>query len=946
MAKKLLMGNEAMAHAALEAGVTVVAGYPGTPSSEIVETVARLHESGAAKGVHVEWSTNEKVALELLFGASLAGARCLFTCKQMGLNVASDALMSLNYVSVRGGLVLVVADDPGPISSQTEQDTRRFAAFAKVPVLDPATPEQAFDMIKVAFELSERYHTPVIVRPTTRVDHASAFFEVEDETCAQAVPEAGFERDVSKWVIFPRRAFQGHGEINDRLPEIAHTFAVEDAYRAFNPIEGAEDAIYGIVASGISASYAREALRMVEERAAKAGLKVPPYRLMQVGTPYPFPEETAAEFVQGLGDILVIEELDFVLEDAFARFAGRTHASFAIHGKLTGEARDRGENDVDDVASRLEKFLGLSGRLRRYRRELADKGEYVAPPEYMAELPARPPVLCAGCPHRGSFYAIKKALGRTPAVMCGDIGCYTLGNALPLDAVDTCLCMGGGITMAQGFSIADPGKKAIAYVGDSTFFASGMPGLANAAYNGHDITVMVLDNSTTAMTGTQPHPGTGQTLMGPKNDPLSILRVLNANGFTRVYHVNPLDKDESIVAAKAAIAFEGPSAVIFEAPCIQLSKPDEPVVVDTEVCTGCKKCITEIGCPAISFDAQAEGPRSGDRGQAVIDDTLCNGCDLCTQVCPFHAIEAPLISRIQFEPHSSEATIALDPVDAGDADEPDAVDAGKAPEATGSFVVVPARDAAGEKAAEKAEKPAEGAEEAEKANGASGVAALTGRALSLLRRKKDEEKKAAVEQPVEPQTGFKPLVVRDNLAENETFADELYQVGSEVSSRVAAALDRISKARKARGANGETATAGEDAAALEAAFEIVNAVEAGDIVVSDSTGSFDIISVAEDADETEHAVEAGEGAVEGAESAGAEAVEASLPEIGVSADEGAADAADDVAAIGGTDDDAEAEESDDADGVQAPAEDEPVSTSFNSDLTVRLEPIKEGDIDA
>ena len=234
MTKKLLMGNEAMAHAALEAGVRVVAGYPGTPSSEIVETVAKLHAAGTAHGVHVEWSTNEKAALEVLFGASLAGARGLFTCKQMGLNVASDALMSLNYVSVRGGLVLVVADDPGPISSQTEQDTRRFAAFAKVPVLDPATPEQAFAMVKAAFELSERFHTPVIVRPTTRVDHASAFFDVQVETHARPVPEEGFERNVSKWVIFPRRAYEAHGEINERLPQIAQAFATEEQFTAFN----------------------------------------------------------------------------------------------------------------------------------------------------------------------------------------------------------------------------------------------------------------------------------------------------------------------------------------------------------------------------------------------------------------------------------------------------------------------------------------------------------------------------------------------------------------------------------------------------------------------------------------------------------------------------------------------------------------------------------------
>ncbi len=647
MAKKLLMGNEAMAHAALEAGVRVVAGYPGTPSSEIVETVAKLHAAGSAHGVHVEWSANEKVALELLFGASLAGARGLFTCKQMGLNVASDALMSLNYVSVRGGLVLVVADDPGPISSQTEQDTRRFAAFAKVPVLDPSTPEQAFHMIQAAFDLSERFHTPVIVRPTTRVDHASAFFEVADETFARPVPEEGFERDTSKWVIFPRRSFVAHGEIETRLSQIADAFSSEEPYCGFNEtIQGpkgvSDEPVFGIIAGGISAAYVREALLMVEERAARAHVKIPAYRFMQVGTPYPAPTHALSQFASGLSDILVIEELDYVLEDELARLAGRTHASFNVHGKLTGEARDRGENDVDDVVLRIEKFLGLAGRLRLHLHE-QDEDALAASISYeqAAELPVRPPVLCPGCPHRGAFYAIKQALRNTPAVMCGDIGCYTLGNAQPLDAVDTCLCMGAGVTMAQGISVVDPAKKAIAYIGDSTFFASGMTGLANAAYNGHDITVMVLDNATTAMTGSQPHPGTGYTLMGGQNEPLSIEAVLLANGFKHVYHANPLDKDASIVAAKAAIAYDGPSAVIFESPCIQLIKPDEPVSIDVDVCTGCKKCITEIGCPGIGFDSLREGLRSGSRGQAFIDPAICNGCDLCVQVCPFKAIIFP-----------------------------------------------------------------------------------------------------------------------------------------------------------------------------------------------------------------------------------------------------------------------------------------------------------------
>ena len=371
----------------------------------------------------------------------------------------------------------------------------------------------------------------------------------------------------------------------------------------------------------------------------------------------------------GLSDVLVFEELDYVIEDELARLVGRAHAPVNVHGKLTNETKKRGENDVDDIAMRIEKFLGLAGRMRRYRFDIRRRDDYVAPVSYEDELPVRPPVLCPGCPHRGSFYAIKQALGKTPAVMCGDIGCYTLGNAKPLEVVDTCLCMGAGITMAQGLSTVDPGKKAIAYVGDSTFFASGMTGLANAAYNGHDVTVMVLDNATTAMTGTQPHPGTGQTLMGPKNTPLSIERVLNANGFNHVYHANPLDKDSSIVAVKAAISYEGPSAVIFESPCIQLSKPGEPVVIDVEKCTGCKKCITSIGCPAIGFDSKKEGPHSKDRGQAVVDPELCNGCDLCTQVCPAHAIEAPL-SRSEGKRKGLVSTPAIAKLDSASMPQP------------------------------------------------------------------------------------------------------------------------------------------------------------------------------------------------------------------------------------------------------------------------------------
>lgn len=626
MPKRLLMGNEAFAWAALTAGVRVVAGYPGTPSSELIETVARLHRDGIARGVHVEWSTNEKAALELLAGAAYTGARTLFTCKQVGLNVASDALMSLNYVGVKGGMVLYVADDPGPISSQTEQDTRRFASFAKVPVLDPSTPEQGFAMMRWAFELSEHYQTPVIVRPTTRICHSSTFFDVPDHTDARPVPDEGFVKD-KRWVIFPRRSYQAHGEINDRLPRIADDMAQSD----FNPITTVGTAPHlGIVCGGVSTAYAREALRLIKQRCSDAGCGLPSYRFIQVGTTYPFPQQAIEPALDGIDEVIVFEELDHVIEDELQRLCGCTHASYNVHGRLDRTTRDRGENSVDDCLQRLVSFLGLPGSFAT----LQSAADDVSGQLHDVHAPMRPPVLCSGCPHRGSFYAVKQALKKQPAVLCGDIGCYTLGNAMPLDAVDTCLCMGAGITIAQGISVADPGKKALAFIGDSTFFASGITGVVNAVYNQHDITIVILDNSTTAMTGLQPHPGTGQTLMGPHSDPISIEQMLNAAGVTCITHANPHFLEESVHAATEAISYKGPSAIIFKAPCMQLVRPEQPARVDTERCTGCFRCIERMGCPALAKD---------DAGtHARVDATLCAGCGLCADVCPFDAIDAPV----------------------------------------------------------------------------------------------------------------------------------------------------------------------------------------------------------------------------------------------------------------------------------------------------------------
>lgn len=641
MVKELLTGNQAFAHAALEAGVRVCAGYPGTPSSEVIETIAAQHASGMAEGVHVEWSTNEKVALELLAGAAYAGARTLFTCKQVGLNVASDALMSLVYVGVKGGMVLYVADDPGPISSQTEQDTRRFASFAKIPVFDPATPEQGYEMMEAAYALSEKYGTPVIMRPTTRICHASTFIEFKERTKARI--SEGFKKD-PRWVIFPKRSYEAHGEINERLPLIADVFS-DDPYARFNPIVefgvcGADDdrsQRLGIVAGGISYAYVREALYQIETQIEQGQLvdrdgrpvKAMPFcRVIQIGTPYPFPIKRANQFIEGLDEIIVFEELDHVLEDEMLKLAGRLHANYDVKGKLTGHTSDRGENSIDIVASQLRSFFGLKtvedpslkvSDALNVQQEDSERSVSFEPP-------ARPPLLCPGCPHRGSFYATKAAFSRSgDGLFCGDIGCYTLGNAKPLDAVDTCLCMGADITIAQGLSIVEPNKKSLAFIGDSTFFASGMTGVANAVYNQHDITIVVLDNATTAMTGSQPHPGTGVTLMGPKSDPISIEAVLRALGVKMITHANPLHLDDAIIAAKQAIEYDGPSAIIYESPCIKLIKPSRPVHLEEKACTNCGRCVLKLGCPALSWDADARHP--------VVDASLCNGCGLCTYVC-------------------------------------------------------------------------------------------------------------------------------------------------------------------------------------------------------------------------------------------------------------------------------------------------------------------------
>lgn len=601
MHKEFLMGNEAIAMGAIAAGVNLVSGYPGTPSTEVLETVAKRRPAHT----YTEWSVNEKAAMEVAAGAAYSGARCLVTMKQVGLNVASDPLMSLEYVGVKGGMVILVADDPGPISSQTEQDTRSFSSFSKLPCFDPCSAQEAYDMIQEAFDLSERYGTPVFLRPTTRVCHAYASVTVKDEEEYTLHRPEGFIKDSRRWVIFPRLSYQNHRKIEERNIRLADEFSDYSRNKILFP--GTDGSRRGIASGGISFTYAMETLKSYGTA-----------KLLKVATPHPFPEKLALRFLDGLDEVLCIEELDPVIERALTYICGKYHLPVKIYGKLTGHVQNAGENTRDSVNTCIRGFL---------RQDIPADSSPI-PENTLPELPVRPPVLCAGCPHRASFYAVKTAMKGKKTIFCGDIGCYTLGNAMPLDMVDTCLCMGAGLGIAQGAGRISPDTSCFAFVGDSTFFASAITGVINAVYNQAEMTLIVLDNSTTAMTGHQPHPGTGRTVMGEVTSKISIEAVLRGIGLTVVETADPFDLSASVECVKWVSQEPGVKAVIFRSPCIAVTKPAKALTIDSEACISCKKCIRELGCPALTLNA----------GQVCIDTSLCTGCSLCGQLCPTGAI--------------------------------------------------------------------------------------------------------------------------------------------------------------------------------------------------------------------------------------------------------------------------------------------------------------------
>ena len=582
-----LSGNEAIAHGAARAGVRFACGYPGTPSTEIVETIAGLD------GVHAEWCVNEKVALETAVGASLAGVRALVTMKHVGLNVAADPFMTLSLTGVNAGLVLVSADDPGMHSSQNEQDNRNFAKFAKVPMLEPADSQEAYDFVAEAFALSEEFDTPVMLRSTTRLSHGRG--RVLPRVPAPA-PERAYERDMAKYVMVPQHARRRNRVVLERLQKLRRR--AEES--PLNVLEaGTVD--FGIIASGVAYQYAREAF--------------PKAWFLKLGLSHPLPFGKVARLYESVSRVAVVEELDPFLEEQ-VRALG-----LPVVGKDVIPAD--GELDPETVFHALEPFLARRPPRRR-RPVLPAPPRISAPPELPPGLPVRPPVLCPGCTHR-SVYA---ALRRRDLAPLGDIGCYTLGALPPLLALDSCLCMGASIGMMSGFNKALGRKAAAAVIGDSTFFHSGVTPLIDAHYNGSDGLVLVLDNRTTAMTGYQGHPGTGlrpDRSQGPAVDVQRLCEGIDVRCAT----VDANDHKALDTAIKREVEQPGLGVVVALAPCVlTVRERAGTVTVDDERCNLCGLCL-DIGCPALA---------PGEVAMTLTD--ACTGCGLCVEVCRRGALSA------------------------------------------------------------------------------------------------------------------------------------------------------------------------------------------------------------------------------------------------------------------------------------------------------------------
>ena len=597
--KKVLLGNEAIARGAWEAGVVFASAYPGTPSSEILENLAKYEE------IQAEWATNEKDALLAAAGAALTGVRAMASMKHVGVNVAADPLMTLSYTGIEGGLVLVTADDPSMYSSQNEQDNRHYARFAKVPMLEPSDGQEAKDFTKLAFELSERFDTPVMLRTVTRVSHSRTVVELGERQ--ELNRPFKLEPNEQKYTMIPAFAGPRHRFVEERmerLKEFAEGFE-------HNRVE-LKDTSVGIIASGIVYQHAKEVF--------------PDYSFLKLGMIWPLPEKLIKDFASKVKELWVIEELDPFLEENIRAMGVEVHLG-----------KDR---------------IPICGELSPTRILEAIQGKPFEPQiKYPNPIPPRPPNLCAGCPHRGPIYALKKL----KLFVNGDIGCYTLGTLPPLKALHTTICMGSSIGMTHGMAKV-MGKEAlgklICVLGESTFLHAGITPLLNAIYNRSNATVFVLNNWTTAMTGAQEHPASGYTAKGERTHAVDFAELAKALGVKpeNIREVNPYKIDELIEVIKEEVNKDEPSFIVTkDGPCALLRRAiksyNPPLHVDEDVCTGCRQCL-ELGCPALYWDPSkageyktADGKVKRRKGVAAINDLLCNGCGLCYQVCKFGAIK-------------------------------------------------------------------------------------------------------------------------------------------------------------------------------------------------------------------------------------------------------------------------------------------------------------------
>lgn len=608
----LLLGNEAIARGVIEAGIGVVTTYPGTPASEIGDTVSRL---AAEAGIYMEYSVNEKVAVEIAAGVAVCGVRALTAMKHVGLNVSADAVMTLAYMGVRGGYVIVTAGDPECYSSQNEQDNRIYALLSNLPCLEPSNSQECKDMVIHAIQISEKLELPVLLRTTTRVNHTRG--PVVYGSIERPRLKGEFIRDVKRFVAVPHHARAMHVRLlekNEKAKELTENSPYNRIVRQSSNSE------IGIISSGGAYNYAAEAMQLLGLDAS----------LLKLGMTHPLPEKMIASFLKTHRKIIIVEELEPYLETQVKAMAKDYAPNVEIYGKTGTPYFPRaGEFSTSIVARSLAKITGT--RLPVDFASIDEKYKEVS-----RVLMRRPPVLCAGCPHRASFYVLRKATGGK-ALFTTDIGCYALGIAPPLSIGDLLICMGASVGTAGGVNKAT-GATTIAIIGDSTFFHAGIPALVNAVYNNHNFTLVVVDNLTTAMTGHQPHPGTGKKGTGTLGKRVLIEEVARGCGVSFVKVVNPFNVEEATKTIKEAIMMSGPSVVVFRAPCALLLAREkrrkgerlEPCRI-TDACTNCMVCIKTLGCPALTIKNE----------KTVINEALCTGCGLCAEVCPYHAIETP-----------------------------------------------------------------------------------------------------------------------------------------------------------------------------------------------------------------------------------------------------------------------------------------------------------------